>query len=140
MAAALARTGGRVYAPLFGGDSRVDLIFEDGAGLDRVQCKTSRVVGAALVFQTCSNTNQVRRDYRGEIDVFGVYSPELEQVFLVPVGHVPSRGCSLRLDAPRNGQQRNIRWAHDYVVDQDLPQEGVVGQVPSIRQAPERSG
>src|SRR5437879_2088354 len=106
---ALIRTGRRVYVPFFGADSRVDLVFEDDDGFHRVQCKTSRMVGAALMFRTCSNTKNVPKDYRGEIDYFGVYSPDLEQVFLVPLDDVPARAGYLRLEPARNGQAKGIR-------------------------------
>ena len=44
-ATALTRAGKRVYAPFFGADSRVDLVYEDDGGFHRVQCKTSRLIG-----------------------------------------------------------------------------------------------
>ena len=94
VASALIRSGRRVYLPLLAPDGRVDLIFDDGErGLQRTQCKTSRVVGGVLTFAVCSHTRSVRRDYRGEIDVFGVYSPELDEVFVVPVEDVATRLC-----------------------------------------------
>ena len=54
------------------------------------------------------------RDYRGEVDVFGVYSPQLDEVFIVPVNDVATRLCSLRLAPPRNNQAVGIRWAEPY--------------------------
>ena len=116
VAFALEAAGKRVYLPLFLPDSRVDLVFEDEDGLHRVQCKTSRLRGDVVAFATCSNTKHVRKDYRGEVDLFGVYSPELDQVFMVPVGDVPLRLGHLRLRPARNGQARGIRWANDYAL------------------------
>ena len=118
VAAALRLAGKRVYLPFFAADSRVDLIYEDDDGFHRVQCKTSRLVGDDVVsFWTCSNTNRVRKDYRGEVDVFGVYSPQLDQVFIVPVDHAPLRGCYLRLTPARNGQSKGVHWARDYLLE-----------------------
>lgn len=117
VAVALSEAGMAVYVPLFNAHSRIDLVFEDEAGLHRLQCKTSRIVKGVLCFSTCSNSKGERRDYRGEIDVFGVHSPDLEQVFLVPVEEVPRRACSLRLNAAANGQQKGLRWARDYLLD-----------------------
>jgi hypothetical protein len=74
------------------------------------------MVQGALCFQTCSNTANVRVDYRGQIDAFGVYSPELDRVYLVPVDDVSLRGCHLRIEPTRNGQQVGIRWASDYII------------------------
>lgn len=116
VAAALTHAGKIVYLPLFNAHARVDLVFEDDHGFHRVQCKTSRVRQGVLCFSTCSNSGGIRRGYRGEVDLFGVHSPELQQVFLVPVGEVPQRMCSLRLEPARNGQQRRLRWASDYLL------------------------
>ena len=117
VASALARAGKDVYLPFFCAHGRVDLVFLDATGLYRVQCKTSRIVGEVIVFSTCSNTNDVRQDYRGDVDLFGVYSPELDRVFLVPVADAPSRACSPRLSSTRNGQAKGIRWADDYLLN-----------------------
>src|SRR5437870_1083507 len=119
VAAALTRAGKQVYLPFFAAHARVDLIFEDELGFHRVQCKTSRVVGDVIAFATCSNSKQVRRDYRGEVDLFGVYSPELDRVFMVPVGDVPLRLGHLRLRPARNGQAKRIRWANEYALDRE---------------------
>jgi hypothetical protein len=116
VATALVTAGKLVYLPIFGAHSRVDLVFEDDCGLYRVQCKTSRLVRTALMFRTCSNTGESPKDYRGEVDLFGVYAPELGQVYLVPVDHVPTRYGSLRIDPPRNAQVKGVRWARDYLL------------------------
>jgi len=113
---ALARAGWHVYQPFFVPHSRVDLVVSGDRGLRRVQCKTSRIRGDVLVFATCSNTGKRKKDYRGEIDVFGVYSPELDTVYLVPVEHTALRDCHLRLAPARNGQTRRVRFAADYLV------------------------
>jgi len=109
--------GKHVYVPFFGAHSRVDLVFEDDVSFHRVQCKTSRLIGQVVAFNTCSNTKNVRKDYRGEADFFGVYSPELKRVFLVPVDEVPFRAGHLRLGPARNGQAKGIRRARDYLLD-----------------------
>jgi PD-(D/E)XK nuclease superfamily protein len=125
IAAALIRSGRRVYLPLLAPDDRVDLVYDDPErGLIRAQCKTARVVGAVLTFKVCSNTRNAPRDYRGEVDVFAVYSPQLGDVFLVPVADVGLRGCHLRLDATRNNQARGIRWAEDYRLREREPVPG----------------
>jgi len=79
-----------------------------------VQCKTARLVRNVINFATCSNTANRPRCYDGEIDEFGVYSPDTGLTYLVPFGDVPTRACSLRLTATRNGQAAGIRWARDY--------------------------
>jgi PD-(D/E)XK endonuclease len=116
VASALVRAGKPVFLPAFGVNSRVDLVYEEDGALVRVQCKTSRVVGDVLVFRTCSNTKNLPRDYLGEIDVFGVYSPARNLVYLVPAAGVPTRYCGLRVAPARNGQLKRVWWADDYLL------------------------
>jgi hypothetical protein len=92
------------------------LVYADDSSLMRVQCKSSRVVGEVLVFATCSNTKNMPRDYQGEVDAFGVYSPALNLVYLVPAVGVPTRTCQLRLAPTRNGQSKRVWWADDFVL------------------------
>jgi len=114
VALALSRVGKHVFVPLWAAHSRIDLIFVDDDGCYRVQCKTARRVGDVLMFMTCSNTGNVPKNYDGQVDFFGVYSPDLDQVFLVPVNDLPTRAATLRITPTRNGQRSLIRWAKDY--------------------------
>ena len=116
VAYALERAGWSVYLPHLASHLRIDLIALDGDGLLRVQVKTSQLQRDAVVFRTCSNTANVRRDYGGEIDAFGVYSPELDRSYLVPIEATPSRSCSLRLGPTRNGQRKGVRFAADFEI------------------------
>ena len=121
VAAALALAGHEVFLPAFGATSRIDLIVLVGGEARRVQCKTARLQAGCLMFRTCSNTANVPRSYTGEVDDFGVYSPDLHQVFLVPNVGLPERRASLRLEHARNNQRAGLRWARDYQVDVPLP-------------------
>lgn len=114
VACALVRAGRAVFLPAFATHGRVDLVYLDHGRPHRVQCKTARVVGGVLMFRTCSNTANTPRTYAGEIDQFGVYSPDTGLVYLVPADDLPQRMCSLRLVATRNGQRSRLRWAGDY--------------------------
>ena len=116
VASALQRAGWDVFVPLFAPHARVDLVIGAGDRLLRVQCKTSRIEKGAVVFRTCSNTGNVPIDYREQVDAFGVFSPERNEVYLVPIAELGVRGCSLRIDPPRNGQTVGIRWASDFLV------------------------
>jgi hypothetical protein len=116
VAYALERAGWTVYLPMFANHARIDLVACGGDEVVRVQCKTSRLKSGAICFRTCSNTRNVPKDYVGQIDAFGVYSPELERVFLVPIEGMPSRLCSLRLAPAVSGQVKGIRLADDYEV------------------------
>ena len=114
VASALARSGAQVFVPVFGSAGRIDLVYTRLDRAVRVQCKTARRVDDSLYFSTCSNTKNERASYDGQIDEFGVYSPDTNLVYLISAGGLPTRACSLRLAPPRNGQRARIRWAADY--------------------------
>jgi PD-(D/E)XK endonuclease len=53
--------------------------------------------------------------YVGQLDAFGVYCPQLERAFLVPIDTLTSTNWGyLRVEPPLNGQVRTIRWARHY--------------------------
>ncbi len=102
-----------------------DFVIEEDRRLFRVQCKTGRFFRGAIFFRphrlraAKRETGWQRRvnDYRGEVDFFGVYCPDNDGVYLVPIADVaPNRACFLRLAPPKNNQSKGIRWARDYAV------------------------
>ena len=105
-----------VFVPICGAHSRTDLVIARGDELQRVQVKTGRLGQGFLMFPVCSHTGNVAADYHGQVDEFGVYSPDLDLVYLVPVTEVPSRACHLRLEPARNNQASKVRWAADYLI------------------------
>lgn len=119
---ALRGVGYPVSVP-FGENTRYDLVIDDGDRLLRVQCKSGRVRNGAVTFKTASsyahhpNPAKATRDYQGEIDLFAVYCPATEGVYLIPIEDVAtSWECLLRLEPARNGQRRRIRPAADYEI------------------------
>lgn len=118
--AALVKQGKTIPLP-FGDHKRYDLVIEEPDGrFLRVQCKTARVYRGAIRFTTCSIDSRsspgtvVRRTYRGEVELFEVYCPGNDKVYLVPVDDVPIGEAVLRLTVPKNDQQSRIRWAQPY--------------------------
>ncbi|MCI0464418.1 MAG: group I intron-associated PD-(D/E)XK endonuclease [Gemmataceae bacterium] len=116
---------GKVVLRVHVGVQPYDLVLDEEEGFLRVQCKTGRLSGGAIVFRphhlraARRETGWQRRvrDYRGEVDCFGVYCPETDGVYLVPITAVAGqRSCSLRLTPAKNGQSKGIRWAKDYEV------------------------
>jgi hypothetical protein len=111
--AALLRHGFVVLTP-FGDNQRYDLVIDlDGVFL-RVQCKTGRLSRGAVVFNTCSS--QAHRggghqSYAGQVELFGVYSPDLDKVFFVPVGEVGGRQGNLRVEPAKSNQAKGTRSA-----------------------------
>jgi hypothetical protein len=57
------------------------------------------------------------RSYHGEIDDFGVFCPELDAVYLIPIEDVPTESSALlRVTPSRNGQEKNVRLAAAYEI------------------------
>jgi hypothetical protein len=119
--AALTLQGKAILLPL-GDFQRYDLVIDDGGRFLRVQCKLGRLTEGAVHFHPCSIDSRrkqggcVRKGYAGEIDLFGVYCPEVQKCYLVPVDQAPQTGCYLRVDPPRNRQKTHIRWAAEYEI------------------------
>ena len=114
---ALLDEGFAVYLPHFGAHSRVDLVYgSDSSGLRRMQVKSARLVDDVVTFATCSHTGGIRKGYLGEVDDFGVYCPATDEVYLVPVGDVPSNYGFLRKAPTKSKQLKGIRWADQYVL------------------------
>lgn len=106
----------------FGDNLRYDLIVDDGRHLLRVQCKTGRLdTKGSIAFPVCSCANhrgRGRRDYRGDIDAFGVYCPDTGSVYLVPMSALNGcrREARLRVNPARNAQVKGIRMASAYLL------------------------
>jgi PD-(D/E)XK nuclease superfamily protein len=89
--------------------------------LVRVQVKTARLVkgGDAMDFNTVSTVSAKRgnrkNNYIGKAEHFGVYSPDLGKVYLVPVADAPQGHITLRFKSV--GYQRGNRhgaWYEPY--------------------------
>ena len=121
--AALLERGFEVLIP-FGNRAKYDFVIDDGARLQRVQCKTAQAGTSndALRFNTYSlsaarSGRRRKCSYRGLIDLFAVYYPYNRSVYLVPADDAPECGeCYLRFGPSKNGQAKGIRWAADYQI------------------------
>ena len=117
--AALLKWGDCVLLP-FGDNCRYDLVVERDGRFSRIQCKTGRLNRGAVVFSVASSQYHrggKRQDYRGQIDAFGVFCPENEKVYIVPIDDFPLvREAKLRLSPPGNSQVKGIRWAAKYEI------------------------
>jgi hypothetical protein len=132
----LALQGKTVLLPL-GDFQRYDLVIDEGGRFLRVQCKLAQLTNGAVHFHPCSIDSRsepgrcVRKGYVGEVDLFGVYCPEVKKCYLVPVEVAPATGCYLRIAPTRNGQKRGIRWAVDYEMRADQVELGELNPRPS---------
>lgn len=111
-----------VWIP-FGENTRYDLVIDDGEKFIKVQCKTGRLKDGAIRFNTCSTTYHhpnnrgmvaYRHDYVGQVDMFGVYCPQTDGVYLVPIDDLGARQGNLRILPPRNNQVKKVRWASEF--------------------------
>jgi hypothetical protein len=106
-----------VFLP-FGDGAPYDLLVDSGVELIRVQVKCSRIRDQCIVFNSCSTDHgRGRMSYEGRADVFGVHSPQLDRVYIVPVAGSAQRQLRLRCTPTRNNQQRGVRYAGDYAVE-----------------------
>jgi hypothetical protein len=122
--AALVEVYDEVFLPR-GENCRADFLVSNVEGILRVQAKTGRLRSGVVVFDTSSftyhhpnnrGTRPYRRDYRGDADIFAVWCPDTDRVYIVPVDDVPVNGARLRVEPTRNGQAAGVRWARDYEV------------------------
>lgn len=103
----------------FGESCRYDMVVDDGLSLHRVQVKTGRSRGGVVLFHTASmhyhRDGGGQRHYIGDVDFFAVYCPDNGEFYVVPVDHLPGTGGRLRLDPPKNGAVKGVRFASDYI-------------------------
>lgn len=103
----------------FGDGQRYDLVFQRGDTFLSVQVKTGRRRGGSLAWNACSlhyHTGGSRRDYRGDVDYFGVHDATTGKSYLVPVDHVGKSLGTLRVDPLRKGGHSNGLDADDYEI------------------------
>lgn len=119
----LLQSGKTILTP-FTENCRYDLVFEDENGFHKVQCKTGKLVNGSITFR-CASVYKVKgitisRSYtKQEIDFYGVYCPQVDRCYLVPVEDAGKFMMKLRYDLPlpnRNGHQ-HLRWASEYILE-----------------------
>lgn len=112
---ALVQAGYVVSVP-WGDNARYDLIADNNGSLQRIQVKTGRVKNGCIVFKVTSvdTRTRVTSDYHGDADYFGIFVPELNRCYLVPVELFGHSSMCLRLEATKNNQKKNVKWATDY--------------------------
>jgi hypothetical protein len=116
--AALVRRGFPVLVP-FGEGQPYDLAVDLGeATFLRVQCKMARPQRGCLVFNPhTTDHGRGRQSYIGRADIFGIYFPPDESVYLVPIDAVTRFSGRLRLEPTRNNQRRGVRLAAGFEID-----------------------
>ena len=115
---ALVKRGLDVFVP-FGSGHPFDLaVYVPETGFLRVQCKRAWELRGCVVFNAYSTDHgSGPRGYAGLADLFGIYFPPSEQVFLAPIDAVAATEGRLRFEPPRNNQRKRIRMAADYEIE-----------------------
>jgi hypothetical protein len=118
---ALVDNGLHVLVP-FGDGHPYDLVIHvpQSAAFLRIQCKCARPTGNGCIYFNSRTTDhgRGRLSYSGLADLFGVYAPLTDGVYLVPVGEIVGYEGRLRLSPTRNNQRHRVRMAVDYEVQQ----------------------
>ena len=99
----------------FGDNLRFDIVVTNGTKFWRIQCKNGFLKKGVIQFRTENNGYKgKRKPYIGEIDHFGVYCPALNKCYLLPVAMDGYGAMTLRVDPPKNGQIKGIKFAKDF--------------------------
>ena len=114
---------GKSVSKPFGDNQKYDLIIDDGS-LKRIQVKTGKLTNGVITANTCRSVGiwkagkeRTREKYTNEqIDAFGIYCPENDKCYIVPLEAISTNEISLRIDPPKNNQLEGIRWAKDYEI------------------------
>ena len=116
--AALLRSGKIILIP-FGDNQRYDLVSDGPDGFKKIQVKTGRLINGAIRFRSCSSyahRGRARKSYKGDADLFGVYCPDNDKCYIIPVDDVGDSMVSMRISSTRNNQSKKVRLASEYEV------------------------
>lgn len=110
---------GNIVLMPFGNNQRYDLVIDVDSKFLKIQCKTATFKNGCVFFNTCSTNgfNGKTKNYRGQIDFFIVYCPQIQKFYQVPVDSVGIKSGILRVDNPnRTTKGCSIRWAKDFEI------------------------
>ncbi len=120
IAAALVRHGKRLLRPLSSASRYNLLIDNDNGTFTRVQCKSGVLRNGCVLFRVYSVSGHDTRakGYHGQVDAFGVYCPDTNDSYLVPIEAIATceHVVALRIEPTRNGQRRGVRSAAEFVI------------------------
>ena len=114
---AFVQAGFDVLVP-FGEGQPYDLVVHlRGDVFLRVQCKNARRNRGCVVFNNrTTDHGRGPQPYLGLADIFGVYDPLDDAVYLVPVSKLPGFEGRLRVQPARNNQRLKMRYAVEYEI------------------------
>jgi len=103
----------------FGDSDRYDLIIDDNDSLYRAQVKTGRIEDGAVNFKcrsctTVNGDNEYNHYTSDEIDGYIVYSPDLDELYWVPVEEAGTSQMYLRFEGNLSHSRVNV--ADEYLI------------------------
>lgn len=102
----------------FGDNQRYDLIADMEGKLLKIQIKTGRLKRGVIHFYTYNFSGSGKRakkmDYKNSCNLFAVYCPENDNIYVIPVKTCSANGAFLRINKPKNNQKKGINWAEKY--------------------------
>lgn len=107
-----------------------DLAIEIDGTFHRIQAKTAfeATTDGAVRFRTRSvrtkGSGYEREGYEGKIDLFAVFAPTREEIYLIPIEDVGETQMTIRYAAAGNGNTKRVNWYEDYLLDTVLPSLG----------------
>lgn len=110
----------------WGDNLRYDLVIEFNSEFYRVQVKTANEeTNGSIKCYTRSSTNHTTNKklstYENDVDYFVFYNQDRDLIAIVPIGDIgKNKSISLRLEDPKNGQQKQVRYFSDYSFDKIL--------------------
>lgn len=102
----------------FGDNQRYDLVVDLDSKLQRVQCKTLWMEKDGKVLATSlrsSQVNRVTRTYQGEVDLFALYSPDTDKVYLLREEQTRTN-LKLRISETSKQNGHPYRMAKDFEI------------------------
>jgi hypothetical protein len=138
--AAFLKAGFNVLIP-FGDRNRYDCVIEQNGTFKRIQVKTARFIGSSLVFGGYSVTTENGRikhaHYKGDVELFAVYSPDLNKIYLVPPDRCRDRETRLSLSGVSRNQYSvllasDFEWPRSSAAEQALDKGEAAGAIPAV--------
>lgn len=102
-----------------GDNQRYDCVIDKGNGFERVQIKTGRLINGTIKFNNVSYSNTskiIKKNYVGQCDYFAVYCHILNKAYLIPIDKCALSETTLRINPPKNKQEKNVVWAKDFEI------------------------
>lgn len=107
---------GNVVSFVFGMSQPYDLVVDINNNLFKVEVKTGRLKNGKIGFRTCSVVKGKTIWASRIADFYGVYCPELNKSYLVPINLAGHTAGTLRINPRGNGSKKDILMAEDYVI------------------------